>query len=70
MEPNKRSWGTEVWNFRWDLSLLVLSFLLGSISILMIPGLFPDQLPIGEPFLLALTLAAATVVIRNLTSSK
>jgi hypothetical protein len=62
MELNKRSWGAEVRNFGWDLSLLVLGFLLGIISILMVPGLFPDS-SIGEPFLLALTLAAAIAII-------
>jgi hypothetical protein len=63
MEQNKQSWGAEVRNFGWDLSLLVLGFLLGVISILMVPGLFPDHPSIGEPFLLALTLAAAIAII-------
>jgi hypothetical protein len=59
MEPNKRSWGTEVRNSRWDLSLLLLGFLMGvGWVLLMNPMLF-----IRSDCRVVLTIAAAIALI-------
>jgi hypothetical protein len=59
VEPNKRSWGTEVRNFRWDLSLLVLGFMLGVSVIIVAPGF-----RLNRNVLILLDLAAIAGLIR------
>jgi hypothetical protein len=59
MEPNKRSWGTEVRNFRWDLSLLILGFLLGVSVVTVLPTFI-----FHRNVLIVLVLAAIAELIR------